>query len=215
MKKLILFDIDNTIFDSLSFRKDVFQKVSIALHTLGTKKTVQEVEKMVDDLIEKYGFFDPEMFVTLLEHLNHEDKQRIKEIYLDTEGMKAFLYEEILGLIEKFAKLGEIGVLSQGETIYQLGKFASIFHHFHPERIHISPDKKSKMVNILNNYSNYKVYYVDDLLSMLSSAKEIRPDIVTIWSRRGLFAQSQKKTSFKPDLEIENLTQAYNFIKNN
>lgn len=215
MKKLILFDIDNTIFDSLSFRKDVFQKVSIALHLAGTKKTLEEIEKIVDDLIEKYGFFDPEMFVQLLKHLSQKDKKKIKEVFMDTKNMKAFLYEEIVGLIEKFAKLGEIGILSQGETTYQLRKFASISHHFHPQRIHISLDKKAQMSEIFSKYNDYKTYYVDDLLSMLSTAKKIRPDVVTIWSKRGLFAEKQKETNFTADLEIEYLMQAYDFIKNN
>lgn len=214
MKKLILFDIDNTIFDSLSFRKDVFEKVSKALHRAGTKKSAEEVEKIVDELIEKYGFFDPEMFVKLLEHLSQTDKQKIKDIFIDREGMKSFVYKEMITLIAKFTKLGEIGILSQGETKYQLAKFASISNHFRPERIHIAFNKMTEMVTIFEKYGNYKVYYVDDLLSMLAAAKEIRSDIVTIWSKRGLYVNKQK-TPFKPDLEIENLTQAYHFIKNN
>lgn len=214
MKKLILFDIDNTIFDSVYFRKDIFQKVSTALHAVGARKTVEEIEKIVDNLIEQYGFFDPEMFVEILEHLNQKDKQKIKDIFINKEGMIPFIYEEMIELIAKFAELGEIGVLSQGETKYQLAKFASISHHFHKERIHIVPDKKSEMTNILNNYGGYKVYYVDDLLSMLSVAKKIRPDLVAIWSNRGVYAGKQEKT-FKPDLEIDNLNQAYDFIKNN
>lgn len=214
MKKLILFDIDNTIFDSVSFRKDVFQKVSKALHTMGAKKTVKEIENIEAQIMEKYGLFYPEMFVDLLEHLSRKDKQRIKDIFISTAGMKNFLYKEMIDLIKKFAKLGEIGILSQGETKYQLAKFSNISNHFHPKRIHIVSNKRKKMIDILKSYKDYKLYYVDDMLPMLSAAKEIRPNIVTIWSKRGLYVDKQK-TPFKPDLEIENLTQAYHFIKKN
>ncbi|MDO8461007.1 MAG: hypothetical protein Q7S38_01045 [bacterium] len=213
MKKLILFDIDNTIFDSASFRKDVFQKVSKALHGMGTKKTVKEVEKMVDDLIKKYGFFDPEIFVQLLKHLSPRDKKKIKAFYLDTEGMKNFLYKETIDLIAKFTEIGEVGVLSQGRTRFQLAKITSIYNHFHKERIHIAENKKAEMVTILNKYSKYRVYYVDDMLTMLEKAKEVRNDITTLWIKQGMFAKKQKSI-FKPDKQVSNLTEAYFFIKN-
>ena len=212
-KKLILFDIDNTIFDSASFRKDVFKKVSKALHSMGTKKTVQEVEKMVDDLIEKYGFFDPEIFAQLLKHLSPKDKQKIKAIYLDTDGMKNFLYKETVELIAKFTEIGEVGVLSQGRAKFQLAKIASIYNHFHKDRIHIAENKKTEMVTILNKYSKYRVYYVDDMLTMLEKAKEVRNDITPLWIKQGMFIKKQK-SAFKPDKEVKNLTEAYIFIKN-
>lgn len=213
MKKLILFDIDNTIFDSVSFRKGVFQKVSKALHKMGTKKTAKEVEKMVNGLIERYGFFDPEMFVQLLKHLSPKDKQKIKAFYLDTEGMKNFLYKETVELIAKFTEIGEVGVLSQGRTKFQLAKIASIYNHFHPQRIHIAEDKGAEMANILNKYSNYSLYYIDDMLTMLEKAKEARDDITTIWIEQGMHVGRQK-SAFKPDRKIKSLTEAYTFIKN-
>ncbi|MDO8461044.1 MAG: hypothetical protein Q7S38_01235 [bacterium] len=213
MKKLILFDIDNTIFDSASFRKDVFQKVSKALRSMGTKKTVKEVEEMVDDLIKKYGFFDPEIFIQLLKNLSPKDKQKIKAFYLDIEGMKAFLYKETVELIAKFTEIGEVGVLSQGRTKFQLAKIASIYNHFHKKRIHIVENKKAEMVTILNKYFKYRVYYVDDMLTMLEKAKEVRNDITTLWIKQGMFAKKQK-SAFEPDVKITNLTEAYFFIKN-
>lgn len=212
-KKLILFDIDNTIFDSTSFRKDVFRKVSKTLRGMGTKKTVKEVERMVDDLIEKYGFFDPEMFVQLLKHLSTKDKRKIKAIYVDTKGLKNFLYKETVELIAKFTEIGEVGVLSQGRTKFQLAKIASIHNHFHKKRIHIVENKKAEMVTILNKYSSYSVYYIDDLLTMLEKAKEVRSDITTFWIKQGMFAKKQESI-FKPDVEVTNLTEVYIFIKN-
>lgn len=213
MKKLILFDLDNTLLDSAGFRKSIYPKIVDILHKNEKSHTADDIEKIISESIEKFGLFDPDKLVDeIAANLSAEDKDAMKNLFYDSEGIKLFFYKEVMEEIGKFAQLGEVGVLTQGFTKFQTAKFASIASHFHEEHIYIAEDKRAKMNSIFNKYKDYKVYYIDDLLMMLKHAKEVRRDVVTILMKRPNLKPQEE--TFKPDIEVFNLTEAFNFIKN-
>lgn len=212
-KKIILFDIDNTIFDSRSFRKVVYKKMQAILKKHGKNHSIEEFDMYTDTFIRENGLFDPEDFVEEFAKDIHEDsKHIIRDLFYDKEGMKEFLYKEVVEELAKFAELGEVGILSQGIAEFQLAKFASISSLFHPKRIHIARNKREAMTDLFQKYNAYKLFFIDDLRKMLAHAKEAHPDITTLWIRRG--NNFHDNSEYKPDVEIDNLSQAYTFIKN-
>ena len=82
-----------------------------------------------------------------------------------------------------------------------------IKQYFLSEHTHIVEYKIGVMKDILERYKdNAKVYFIDDWLEGLRVAKDVAPNVFTIWMKRGEYADSQKELSdFTPDATVTNL----------
>lgn len=213
MKKLILFDLDNTLLDSASFRKSIYPRIVEILRKNNNKHTEEDIEKLIKEYIDRIGLFDPDQIVDhIASDLQDTDKQTMKDLFYNTDIIKKFFYQEVVEEIGKFAHLGEVGALTQGFVKFQSAKLKGILEHFHPERIHIAKDKRKEMFSIFNSYKDYKIYYIDDLLMMLQKAKEVRNDVITVLMKRPNVKKQDEL--FTPDKEVINLTELYSFIEN-
>ena len=204
-KNLILLDLDNTLFDSPSYRKSVFTK-------LGNVALCQKIyEKMLDE----FGYFLPKMFVEILfSRLKRTKKKEIMDIIFDPKNFRDNLHKEVLTSLKMLIQLGEVGILSQGDREFQDAKISHFKHLLSNSHINIVKDKKSDMVDIFKNMEAYRIYFVDDMLSMLEAAKKINPSIVAIWMKRGRYAENQKEIpEFKPDAQVDNLSEVVEIIK--
>lgn len=203
-KKLILLDLDNTLFDSPSYRKSVFTKI-------GSVSLCQEI---YDEMIKESGYFFPDVFAKILsKQLAKEKEEKIMNIIFDPETFKNNLHKEVLNSLKKLTLIGEVGILSQGDKKFQNAKIIHFKHLLNSNHVHILKDKKSDMLGILKNLKKYKLYFVDDMLFMLQMAKKIDPSIVTIWIKRGRYAENQKEIpGFKPDAEADNLSEVVSII---
>ena len=66
----------------------------------------------------------------------------------------------------------------------------------------------------MDKYKDSKLFFVDDKLEILYSAKKHMPQVVTIWVKRGPFAQNQKPIlDFNPDAQVDNLLEVVEIIK--
>lgn len=209
MKRLILFDLDNTLFNPGSFRAYLFPKIAEIVGSKNKKETIRLCQKVYDQQVKVVGFFDPERFVdALLSHLKKGDKKTLLRIIFQEDMLSHYLHKEAVEIVEKLKNCAEIGILSQGQERFQRAKLASIVHFFHPDHIHIPENKKEKMRDILTMYQEYKIIFVDDMLPMLFEAKKIRPDIKTVWIKRGRYALSQQSIDgFVPDATITTLEE--------
>jgi FMN phosphatase YigB (HAD superfamily) len=138
--------------------------------------------------------------------------------YKNTNLQDFRLYDEVRAVIHNLEKLGEIGILSQGEYDHQIKKLmnTSIHDRFDPEHVHIVEKKDTSLKNILQKYTklNAILYFVDDRLNGLYYAKQAVPTMQTIWLRRGRYATSQEPLpGFEPDYIIENLEELLRIVK--
>lgn len=204
MKKLILLDLDNTLFDTPSYRESVFTKIG----------NVSLCEKIYGEMMRESGYFFPEAFAkTISKQLREKREKKIMSIIFDPKNFRDNLHKEVLNSLKKLVMIGEVGILSQGDKEFQNAKIVHFKHLLNRDRVHIVTDKKSDMLGIFKNLENYKVYFVDDMLSMLRLAKKIDPSVVTIWMKRGRYAENQKKIpGFKPDAAITDLKQVIKFV---
>ena len=207
MKKLILLDLDNTLFDSPSYRKSVFTKLG----------NVALCQKIYDKMLDEFGYFLPKMFVEILSsQLKGAKKKEIMGVIFNQKNFRDNLHKEVLTSLKILIGLGEVGIFSQGDKKFQHAKISHFIHLLNNKHINIVKNKKSQMVDVLRNVETYKIYFVEDMLSMLQMAKKIQPPIVTIWMKRGRYAENQKAIpGFTPDAEVKNLSEVVKIVKEN
>lgn len=130
---------------------------------------------------------------------------------------KHFVYSEVNNVLTALSKAAILGVFSEGDIEFQKSKLfkAGIKKHFLREFTHIAEKKEKILRKILKNYKDKKIFLVDDKLSILHLAKKISSSIFTIWVKRGIYAENQKKISgFKPDLQVYDLSEIVSLILN-
>lgn len=132
------------------------------------------------------------------------------DTFKDTKLKKYSLYKEIGGVLKQLRKAARLGILSQGDLALQKDKLkkTKIEKLFHTDHMHIVEDKPLSLKTILQKYSEYKVFLVDDNLSVLDEARKIIPSLYAIWIKRGPHAQNQKNIEgFSPNAIIKNLKE--------
>lgn len=127
------------------------------------------------------------------------------------------LYEEAVSVLYDLHTIAHIGIFSEGEEEFQKAKLVKtkIHEHFPQEHIHIVAKKGETLPDILEKYNGKKLFYVDDRLSILRKAKEIAPDIITVWIKRGPYAINQSETeAYRPDATILSLSEVVAIVAN-
>jgi len=216
---IILFDLDNTLFDPRSFRETIFKKIG-NLYAKGAraKKITSICQEIYDDFIREFGFFHPDFFIKRLSAKIKESGQNkeVKKVIFDPKIIKDKIHKDTPSSLKAISGIGVIGIFSQGEKMFQHAKIASLKHLFHKDHIYVTEDKKSSMPKVFSNIKNYRIYFIDDILPMLNIAKKINPDVFTIWIKRGRYAEKQKEIpGFVPDATINNLKEVVELVKKN
>lgn len=130
--------------------------------------------------------------------------------FKDSELTHYVLYKEVPDALEKLAEHAILGILSQGETDFQLKKLhnTDIFDYFAPENIHIFTQKHLSYGLVLPLYVEMEaVFFVDDRLEQLAEAKKKTASITTVWMKRGRYVKKQMEEKFVPDYIITNLSE--------
>lgn len=213
--------MDNTLFNSASLREAIFLKVGQVLASdkseIGIISAI--ASRIYDELMREFGIFDPTLF--LEEVFNQtgkgdaKEKREIIRFIMDRNTIKGHFHKEVMNILLQLSKIGHLGIYSQGEKKLQRRKISFIKHLLQPKIIHVARSKKTQMRKILKKYDNYKVFYVDDRLTMVQLAKSIRSDIIGIWIKRGRYALAQKPIpGFEPDAEVNNVQKIIALVAN-
>lgn len=127
------------------------------------------------------------------------------------------IYNEVMEVLTELAGLASLGIFSKGETEFQKTKLkkTGIQRLFREENTHIFDDKDINLIKIIDKYRDFKIILVDDKLEILHSAKKHKPQVFTVWVKRGPYAKMQKPIlGFKPDAEIIDLKEVVGIISN-
>lgn len=216
-QKFILLDIDNTLYDSSSFRKKLFQNVVTVLEKKGIDRAAILCETIHANIMSEKGLFYPEDFVDELVRCIpdiHISKEELLDVMYDESHISSYLYQEAEELIKEFKKLGELGIFSQGMERFQKLKIKRIADMFTDKHIHIVTSKTASLGKVFEKYQTYKVFFLDDALPVLYEASRAYPQIFTIWVKRGKYAQNQKPfVDFTPTVTVSNLKEAEKIIQ--
>lgn len=212
MNKLILFDIDNTLFDSPKYIKTFTAAIARELAVEYSEEFQNSAWEAYRELRE-YSTFDPDLYAPILaKKLTRDlDISRIVSIIMDDGLITSCLYPEVLATFQKLQTLPlTLGIFSSGRSDLQQIKIRQFAHLMAEEHMHIvQVNKKEAVSKIFSQYvaSTYPVVFVDDLLPILEEAKKIMPKLVTVWSKRGRHLAEQKKGKFNPDYTVTSMEE--------
>jgi len=126
------------------------------------------------------------------------------------------IYEEVVKVLDALSTFATLGIFSKGETQFQKTKLekTGILKHFREENINIFIDKDVNLIQVIEKYKDSRIFFVDDKLEILYSAKKHAKQVFTIWVKRGWYAENQKGIpGFKPDAEVENLSEVARIVR--
>lgn len=219
--KIVLFDIDYTLFDIDKFRKKIFRAIIIIkkIKNIDTDNLEDKLREIYFVSREKSGYFDPKIFIEdIIREFDIKSTPAIleKEIFKENIFL-GNLYNEAKKVVQILSKnkLLRIGIFSGGNKDFQMRKIKEIKNLFHKEHMHIFTFKEKELFRVLLKYKKYRLYLVDDRLDILSLAKNLEENIIAIWIRRGRFAERQQSiANFVPDATIDNLTEVIKLLDN-
>jgi FMN phosphatase YigB (HAD superfamily) len=216
-QKFVLLDIDNTLFNSASYREKFFQTLFDFLKGEG----VEEAERLCEDVYKvlrtEKGLFAPEEFVDALvvkAAISPTHKEKILEIIYSSQAMEGNLYDEVHDSLMELQKYAILGIFSQGSEKLQKLKLSPIMHFFHQDHMYVVTSKEKAIAKVFKKYRDDQIFLVDDALPVLYTLKHMYPNVCTIWMKRGRYANAQKPISgFVADNTVLQLDEAVEIIK--
>ena len=215
-KKVVLFDIDYTLFDTELLRKKMYEAVFNTLPSTG-KRNKNIVSKIYKEVVEESGYFKPSEFIgKVVKKLGSEFyREKLRKAIWDSSNFKGNLYSETITNLEEVAKKATIGIFSKGYSKrWQKTKLKPFIHLLKNEHIHITINKYTTLPLLLKKYSNTQLYMVDDALPVLREAKKLNGSIIAIWVKRGMYAKMQAPIEgFYPDAIIGDLNGLISIVE--
>jgi hypothetical protein len=139
------------------------------------------------------------------------------KLFGDTKLQKYEAYEEVHEVLDELKNVADLGIFSQGEVAFQQKKLmeTNIEIYFLQKHVHIVLDKAEEMERVMKKYlGKGKLFFVDDRLPMLQLAKQHHPEVVTIWIKRGRYAEKQEPIpGYTPDATVMNLRKIIPVVK--
>ena len=217
--KIVLFDIDYTLFDTSVFKRTVNKKIKDKV----INNKLKNLDKKIDNIFlksrEQNGYFNPRHFISMI---NSELELNLPlsffEKSLSDDSLYENLYNDVKAVLEELSKDKSlfIGVFSGGDIKFQKSKIELIRHLFHKDHIHIFLNKEPEVKKIINKYKSHKLFIIDDWLNILEKSKKMNKSVITIWiKRKGSEFKEKKKSNFSPDYVLSDLQKITSIIKNN
>lgn len=220
MKKIVLFDIDYTLFDVSYFHKNLYKRLE-KITGIESEKLKNNSLEIISDLINKESFLDINRYMDLLlgSVSKAEFKKKFEDLLFNQYFFKNGFYKEVGKTLKDLEKIAEIGLFSHGDEKFQWAKIeqSDFKHYFKNELKHItSRNKLDLLPGIKSKNKNNRVYLIDDNPEIIYSAKKIMPALFTIWLKRGKYVDRAKDyLDFNPDDKIDNLLEVVDIVKNN
>lgn len=203
--KLILFDIDYTLWDTKNYRNLLYGALAQKF-TLHLKDFSEEAEKVYRNYMDTYGNFTASEFAQILKkHFSFSSPvEEITDIILEENIFINALYPDTEKVLMTLKEKGYIlGIFSRGLLPFQTMKIKSVQHIFPKEHIYIFEEKADKLPMIIDKYKDFAITIVDDLPKILQLAKTHLSDITTIWIKQGYVERNLKEVDdFQPDFTI-------------
>ncbi len=216
-QKVVLFDIDFTLFDAMCYRDTFTEGIRQAIGYTGDDFFTLANEAYLNSR-KKLPYFDPKDFIFELSQsvpigVPHE---QLEKIIFDEKVFQQCLYPDVQEALKQLAAQKDIilGIFSAGKIDIQRPKITVIESLLHTEHIHIYEFKKTKALNdLMQTYKDDKVYMIDDMPEILYEAKKLHHDITTILiKRKNRVRNDQVVANFHPDSIINSLEEVIPII---
>lgn len=116
------------------------------------------------------------------------------DIFKSSDLKTHSIYKEVPNVLKTLSNIAILGIFSEGKLLLQQTKLekTKIDTFFIKEHTHIVEKKDVSIGEMLKKYKNHVLYLVDDKLTVLHQASLLMPEVVTIWIKRGIYAENQK-----------------------
>lgn len=199
---VFLLDVDNTLLDNDRSKDDMQARLLDVLGPRGAESFWQLYEQVRDELdVVSY----PETLKRFAE--SWEEKQVAEKAadLINNWPYKEYLYPGTMLALEHLSKLGEVAILSDGDSDYQPRKItnAGLTDAVGgPADVLIYTHKETCFEDVMKRMPGKHYVLVEDKEKLLASAKEFMHDAVTtVWVKQGHYAHDPKAYK-KPDPDI-------------
>ena len=199
---VFLFDVDNTLLDNDRSKADMQAKLLELLGEKGAKRFWELYEEVRKEL-------DVVSYPETLERFARDWKE--KEVASKAANLinnwpyKEYLYPGSLPALKYLSSIGEVGILSDGDSDYQPRKIANAGLTEAvggPADVLIYTHKETCFEDVMKHLPGRHYVLVEDKEKLLASAKEFMGDkVTTIWVKQGHYAHDPKAYR-KPDPDI-------------
>lgn len=200
-KKIILFDIDDTLIDTHPMARSFYQKIADVVEV--SLEEIIEIKEKYKLTLEKYSDYQPdELLKFIYDYLKIEENKRINP-FLDKEVYKKALFPGIRELLEKLSKKYRLGAFSEGFDDYQRLKISSLIDLMDEDLIFIARRKLDD--NFLEKLPK-ELIIIDDRKEVIKKLKSFG-DFNVFWLNKN---NDQEKIDGV--IEIKDLRELENFI---
>lgn len=217
--KIILFDIDHTLFDTDKFRRICFSELGNKLHQSDIEGFMTLASNEYKKMRENHGTLRPaELVDTIAAALGIDvDSNVFQEVFFNEQSIDKACYSDVSEVLQKlsFDVTVKIGILSFGVDSFQRKKIQSIIHLLHSDSIYINEvDKKENIPTIIEKHQGEQIYIIDDVLKILETFETLDPSVITVLIERDIDKpREESKGSFNPDFKINELSELLSIIK--
>ncbi|MCL5411627.1 MAG: HAD hydrolase-like protein [Patescibacteria group bacterium] len=222
MRKVILFDIDYTLIDTDLLREEFMGSLVKVLQ----RDTGSNLEAIVNSLINiemqlitERGKFELGRYLGMIAE-NYPSlgslKNDLEKTFSSEEMFTKVVYPETRSVLEKLQGKITVGVFSSGDVSFQRSKLSlsGLDKYMKEDDINIFEHKRNNISALMDKYQEAELIVVDDRAEILEGVKKVRPDALTLWVRRGKFAQKLPETKeYAPSYEIDDLTEIFRVIE--
>lgn len=218
-KKIVLFDIDYTLFDTDSFRLILYEQLADKLGFSDIQEFYKLTIQAEEETKRQLGYYRRDIFLEILKrHAKHKVPfEELQELYQNQSLYTNTLYQDAREVLQKLtADNIHINILSTGYKEFQMMKIASLNEFLPVDSLHIFENKLPHLSDVLSHYQGYNIYIVDDFIDILKEAKSIHPAVTTILiTRQKKFEDNFGSRDFIPDYQVKSLTEILPIIRDN
>lgn len=217
-KKIILFDIDYTLFDTDKFRDLTYAKLMDLLQQEDTPEYHNKV-KEVETLLIANAEYEPLAFTKILAKALaiQPESIEIENLFYDKSLYDICLYpeaKEVLQIIKDKANF-IMGIISKGELSFQKRKIAPVEQFFLKEDIIISNNKFDELDKLLEKYGSQKILVIDDSAPFLDTVHQASSNFITcLMEKENRYEKRKTPPDFSSDFKIKNLHEVIGILDN-
>ncbi len=209
--KIVLFDIDHTLFDTRAYLLQCFAQLERLLAS-ESKLNIKSLAHEIYASQRKHAYFSPKVFSEELKRRikTNQSLHTLENVFYNEHNLEESLYKDTLPTLKKLSEQNiALGIFSGGDKILQEKKLQTLYHLLHKRLIYIfDRDKHEAVREVVALYKTQKLYVVDDLLSVLAQFKSENHSVCTIWIVRSEETRlKQDKTAFNADFVVNSLSE--------